>query len=374
MPVEQGYGGGTPGGSTGWSAEQRRNAALIVKIGQRMGMSRRDILIGLITAAQESSLKNLKYGDRDSQGLFQQRPSQGWGTVDQVTDPVYATRKFFTELQKVQGRKKMRLTEAAQAVQRSAYPDAYAKHVKDMRDMLRRYAKPGLITPSEARQIPNQGMGGQPASRETFGSLDLGPDGLGETLEAYGGGPGVPATSALGATTDMQTGAPGLASPLAGVPQAPGDLTTLQPFETPEAYKAATGGGRYQKGVDNTDNAIVDFAKQFVGTPYVWGGTNLQEGVDCSGFLQSVFKEFGINLPRVSFQQAAAGDRIGLDKLKPGDLVAWDNSSRNNGADHIALYIGNGQIIEAARPGTNVRIRKLGGDFDKGAWGVRLKR
>jgi cell wall-associated NlpC family hydrolase len=124
--------------------------------------------------------------------------------------------------------------------------------------------------------------------------------------------------------------------------------------------------------VDNTDNAIVDYAKQFVGTPYVWGGTNLKEGVDCSGLIQSVYRQFGIELPRVSFQQATAGKRIGLNELKPGDLVAWDNSSRNNGADHIAIYAGNGKIIEAARPGTNVRIRKLGDN--EGAWGVRIKR
>ena len=366
MPVTEGNDGAV---RSGWNAEQRRNAALIVQVGQRMGMSRRDILIGLITAAQESSLLNLKYGDRDSRGLFQQRPSQGWGTVDQVTDPVYATKKFFSELQKVQGRKKMRLTEAAQAVQRSAYPDAYAKHVGDMRDLLRRYSKPGLITPSEARQIPNQGRGGQEATSQTFGSLGLGPDGLGETLEAFGGGPGVPATSALGATTDLQTGAPGLASPLAGVPQAP--PTTLVPFDSPEAYKDLFGGGRYQKGVDNTDNAIVDYAKQFLGTPYVWGGTS-PDGFDCSGFVQYVYKQFGVNLPRVSFQQANAGKRVGLNEMKVGDLVAWDNSSRNNGADHIAIYIGNGKIIEAPRTGVPVRITKLY-DTDN-AWGVRIKR
>jgi cell wall-associated NlpC family hydrolase len=93
--------------------------------------------------------------------------------------------------------------------------------------------------------------------------------------------------------------------------------------------------------------------------------------VDCSGFVQQVYKQFGIDLPRVSFQQAAAGKRIDLGKARAGDLVAWDNSSRNNGADHIAIYLGNGKIIEAPRPGIGVRIRKLGSD--EGAWGVRIK-
>lgn len=371
MPVEE-YGGGPVRHS--WDAEQRRNAALIVKIGTQMGLSRRDILVGLITAAQESSLRNLKYGDRDSQGLFQQRPSQGWGTVDQVTDPVYATRKFFTELQKVHGRKKMRLTEAAQAVQRSAYPDAYAKHVGDMRDMLRRYSKPGLITPSEGRQIPNQGRGGAPGTTETFGSLapQMGPVGLDDLLSG-GGGPGIPATSALAATTDTMLGAPGLASPQAGVSSA-GSYTSLAPFNSPDEYKSLIGETDvpYQKGVDGWRRGVVEYAKQFVGTPYVWGGTDLESGVDCSGYLQSVFKQFGIDLPRVSFQQANYGQRIKLSQLKPGDLVSWDNSSRNNGADHIALYAGNGMVLEAARPGTNVRLRRLGPNED--AWGVRIEK
>ena len=74
----------------------------------------------------------------------------------------------------------------------------------------------------------------------------------------------------------------------------------------------------------------------------------------------------------MSYQQANYGSRVGLNKLRPGDLVAWDNSSRNNGADHIAMYIGNGRILEAAKPGTSVRIRKLG--HNEGAWGVRIER
>jgi len=106
-----------------------------------------------------------------------------------------------------------------------------------------------------------------------------------------------------------------------------------------------------------------------LGTPYKWGGSGLL-GVDCSGLVQYVFRQMGKDLPRLSSQQAAAGQRIGLDKLQVGDLVAWDNSDRNVGADHIAIYVGNGQIIEAARPGTNVRISNL---YDQSrAWGVRL--
>jgi cell wall-associated NlpC family hydrolase len=114
---------------------------------------------------------------------------------------------------------------------------------------------------------------------------------------------------------------------------------------------------------------ITRLAQSFVGTPYVWGGTS-PSGFDCSGFVQYVYRKVGINLPRVSFQQATAGPRVAIGKLQAGDLVAWDNSTRNNGADHIAIYIGSGLIAEAPRPGVPLRVRKLGNN--EGAWGVRV--
>jgi hypothetical protein len=109
------------------SAEQLRNARTIVSVGRSMGASQRDLVIGLMTAYQESRLRNLNYGDRDSLGLFQQRPSQGWGSKSQVTNPQYSARKFFSTLFQVSGRNRMSLTGAAQAVQRSGFPNAYAQ-------------------------------------------------------------------------------------------------------------------------------------------------------------------------------------------------------------------------------------------------------
>lgn len=113
-------------GNVTLSEEQLRNAQIIASVGRSMGASTRDIVISLMTAMQESTLRNLNYGDRDSLGLFQQRPSQGWGTPAQVTNPEYAARKFFEGLFRVENRGTMPLTLAAQAVQRSAYPNAYA--------------------------------------------------------------------------------------------------------------------------------------------------------------------------------------------------------------------------------------------------------
>jgi hypothetical protein len=114
-------------------AEQAENATLISSIAQKRGLPARATSIALATAFQESKLRNLDSGDRDSVGIFQQRPSQGWGTREQLMDPVYATNAFFDALVKVDGYESMEITDAAQAVQRSAFPTAYAGHESDAR-------------------------------------------------------------------------------------------------------------------------------------------------------------------------------------------------------------------------------------------------
>ncbi|MGH3748549.1 MAG: M23 family metallopeptidase [Micromonosporaceae bacterium] len=115
----------------GYSGEQVRNAAIIVEVGRKMEVPPRGWVIAVATALQESSLHNLGHlgprNDHDSLGLFQQRPSQGWGSPKQLTDPQYAATKFYQKLKKIRGWQNMRLTDAAQAVQGSAFPDAYQK-------------------------------------------------------------------------------------------------------------------------------------------------------------------------------------------------------------------------------------------------------
>lgn len=108
-------------------ADQMANAATIAAIGVQRQMPERAVVVALATAYQESHLRNIAHGDRDSLGLFQQRPSQGWGTPEEIQDPRYAARKFYAALKKVRGWERMRVTEAAQRVQRSAYPEAYQK-------------------------------------------------------------------------------------------------------------------------------------------------------------------------------------------------------------------------------------------------------
>jgi hypothetical protein len=108
--------------------EQARWTTLMAAIAQRRGLPPRATTIAIATAFQESRIHNLDYGDRDSIGLFQQRPSQGWGTRDQILDPKYSINKFYDSLAKVAGYESMVITEAAQEVQRSGYPGAYAQH------------------------------------------------------------------------------------------------------------------------------------------------------------------------------------------------------------------------------------------------------
>ena len=115
------------------STEQAENAALIAGLSVRRGMPARAASIALATAYQESKLYNLESGDRDSLGLFQQRPSQGWGSRQQILNPYLATTAFYDALQRVDGYETMRVTEAAQEVQRSGFPEAYADHEADAR-------------------------------------------------------------------------------------------------------------------------------------------------------------------------------------------------------------------------------------------------
>lgn len=138
--------------------EQVPIAQAVIATGAQMGISAHGQVVALATALQESNLRNLPYGDRDSLGVFQQRPSMGWGTPAQILDPVYASQKFYEGLQKIDGWEEMPVTEAAQAVQRSAYPDAYAKH-EPLATALQQAIGPTLGT------SPTAAFGGRACSR-----------------------------------------------------------------------------------------------------------------------------------------------------------------------------------------------------------------
>lgn len=103
--------------------------------------------------------------------------------------------------------------------------------------------------------------------------------------------------------------------------------------------------------------AIVDYACQFIGNPYVWGGTSLTNGADCSGFVQSVYKNFGYSLPRTCTPQSNAGTAVSLAALAPGDLVFYDHGTGS--CEHVGIYIGNGQIVHASSSRTGIKISNV---------------
>jgi hypothetical protein len=164
--------GGVPieaAGTTSVTNEQLANATVIVATGREMGVPDRGLWVALATALQESTLRNLDYGDRDSLGLFQQRPSQGWGSPAQVRDPRYAATQFYDRLVDVAGWEQMPLWQAAQTVQRSAFPLAYARWEQEAADILaevdavggvRFAAASGPCVPVEVARQPGGGGSG----------------------------------------------------------------------------------------------------------------------------------------------------------------------------------------------------------------------
>ncbi|MBQ8184757.1 MAG: C40 family peptidase [Lachnospiraceae bacterium] len=109
----------------------------------------------------------------------------------------------------------------------------------------------------------------------------------------------------------------------------------------------------YGEGVTDVRVAICEFAKQYVGNRYVWGGTSLTKGADCSGFVLAVYKNFGISLPHSSRAQANCGTRISTSQLQPGDLIFYGSGKYIN---HVAMYIGNGQVVHASNERTGIKI------------------
>lgn len=245
------------------SAEQRANAAIVVNTGRGMGVPDRGLWVALAAALQESGLRNLASGDRDSMGLFQQRPSQGWGSAAQIADPAYAASQFFRHLLAVPGWATMPLAGAAQAVQRSAFPSAY-NHWAPLAATL---------------------------------------------LAGAGGAPPAPCQS--------------------------GDVAS---------------SGQVM--------AVLATARAQLGKPYVWGATG-PGAYDCSGLTQTAWKAAGVSLPRTAAAQATAGTHIPLNQVQAGDLLFWSYNGQISGIHHVALSMGNGQILEAAETGVPVRVRPV---------------
>lgn len=288
-----------------WDTEQRTHARTIVTIGQARGVPPWGWVIAVATAMQESSLRNLPGGDRDSIGLFQQRPSQGWGTPAQLADPAYQAQRFYQALQAVPNWQRRPLTVAAQAVQRSARPDAYARWGDDALTLVTQTAAGlGVALPPDLQHA---------AALPCLGGDDG--DGLPMAAEA-----GLPAGFALPAGTS-----PTVALAL---------MWALAQRGTPYAY-----------GGDCTAPHDGDPAHQ----------------CDCSSLVQIAYRHAGIDLPRTTLDQIHAGTPVpDVDDVQPGDLVFIPGSNGTLAQPrHVGLYLGSGLVVHAPKTGDHVKIAQL---------------
>lgn len=281
-------------------AEQIPHAKTIVATGIAMKIPERGQVVALATAIQESRLRNLRYGDRDSLGLFQQRPSQGWGTPEEILDPVYAATKFYDGLLKVAGWQQMTVTQAAQAVQLSGYPDAYAQW-----EPLARALQQAIVTTLQGNDDAGAGTpdsGCQPGKDgSTWGEI---PEGT------------VPAGY------------------------------EIPPDASPKARAAIT------------------WAMHQLGTLYQWGGTctnargpDPMGRCDCSSLMQQAYAHADVTLSRTTYTQVKEGVPVPADALEPGDLLF----TRGTAAvpEHVGMYMGAGLVINAPKTGRPVRIEKV---------------
>ncbi|MBC9723759.1 C40 family peptidase [Streptomyces sp. TRM68367] len=291
-------------------AEQVPNAATIVAAGLSLDVPKKGQIVALATAMQESRLRNLNYGDRDSLGLFQQRPSQGWGSAQQIRDPVYASEQFYKHLLKVSGWQQMTVTQAAQAVQKSGLPDAYA-------------------------QWENLATALQDAIAKTF---------PGGGNDADGKDPDQGKKPSTG-TTGCAPGQDG--SSFGRIPEG----------SVPKGYAIP-------KDADPKARKAIEWAMHQLGTLYQWGGSCTNSHgpdpmgrCDCSSLMQQAYAHAGVTLTRTTYTQVNEGKAVSPAQLKPGDLIF----SRGTAArpEHVGMYMGEGLVIEAPRTTKPVRITPI---------------
>ncbi|MFE6101324.1 C40 family peptidase [Streptomyces laurentii] len=292
-------------------AEQVPNAKTIQATGVAMNVPARGQVVALATSLQESGLRNLTYGDRDSLGLFQQRPSQGWGSANEILDPVHASTKFYEGLKKVSGWQSLSVTQAAQAVQRSGFPEAYAKW-EPLATALQKAIEPLL---------PKTGNGPSSPSRLESAGTD---------------GPPV-----RGCSSDVD-----------GT-----DFGTIPPGAVPAGYTIPADAPREAQ-------TAIRWALGQLGTPYQWGGTCTDSHgrkpmgrCDCSSLMQQAYKAAGVTLTRTTYTQVKDGKAVSVDALRPGDLLFTEG--RAAVPEHVGMAIGHGLVVHAPHTGDVVRIATL---------------
>ncbi|MER6399540.1 NlpC/P60 family protein [Kitasatospora sp. NPDC001603] len=296
--------------------EQIPNAKVIQATGVALHVPVRGQVVALATALQESGLRNINYGDRDSLGLFQQRSSQGWGSAEQIMQPVYAATKFYEGLKQLNGWESMTITQAAQAVQRSGFPDAYAKW-EPLATALQQAIAPLLTNPSTGSTV-------SPAPAPTAPGT--------ATPSAGGGG----CSTAGGDGTDFGS-----------IPAGSLPAGYSVPADTPVQVQTA-----------------IRWALGQLGTAYQWGGTcqdshgaDPMGRCDCSSLMQMAYKAAGVTLTRTTYTQVGEGTAVSAGTLKPGDLLFTRGTALR--PEHVGMFIGGGLVLHAPKTGDVVKVSTL---------------
>jgi cell wall-associated NlpC family hydrolase len=277
--------------------EQIPNAKVIVATGVQMKISARGQVVALATALQESGLRNLNHGDRDSLGLFQQRPSQGWGTRSQITDPVYASTKFYKALRSLKDWENMPVTDAAQKVQKSQFPDAYAKHE--------------------------------------------------------------PLATALGGVAASSAGQPAFDSGFTAgcLTQAGTDNGDIPPGTLPEGYQIPVTAPPQVRSAIRWALGQLGTPYQWGGTCTNAHGSNPRDRCDCSSLMQRAYGVAGVEISRTTYTQISDGRAVPANALQPGDLVFTEGSVSR--PEHVSMVIGDGLVVHAPKPGRVVEVAEL---------------
>jgi hypothetical protein len=285
-------------------ADEMDIARTIVDVVQRRRLPRRAAVLAIATGMVESGLRNLDYGDRDSLGVFQQRPSQGWGTREQILDPVYATGRFLDVLIALPGWDTMAPGRAEQAVQRSGFPDRYA---------------------------PREHAAAAIADRFWTGPDNPAP------LAPPGGG-----TEAVQAKT---------LCPDQGGSDVPRDPGHVDPTKLPPGFTLPT---------DVRQRAAVGFALGQLGKPYVWGAKG-PDAYDCSGLMLAAWAAAGVGIPAGTVSQVHAGHAVSsIEQVQPGDLLFIPGALGSAQVPrHVGMYAGHGLIVDAYDTGTGVILEPL---------------
>ncbi len=290
-------------GDRKWTGEQLANAQTITGVTQQQRLPQHAAVLAVSTAIVESDLENLTWGDRDSLGLFQQRPSKGWGSAEQITNPVYATTTFLERLVAIDGWQTLEPGVAQQRVQRSAFPDRYAPQ--------------------------------EPLARGLIDQFWTGPDN--------------PLPPEQGDTAQQASYSPSPRCPDQGGANVPVD---------PAAARAVPPD--FQLPTDPRRRAAVSFALAQVGKPYVYGAKG-PEAFDCSGLTRAAWAAAGVEVSAGTTNQVHDGHAVASpSQIAPGDLVFIPGSRGSPSTPrHVGVYAGQGLIVNAYDESTGVVVQPL---------------